>query len=93
MSGDTVVVGDFDANIEDFGTVDVFVKPANGWSNMTQTATLSSSDNGDRIWHLGRHQRRRDRGWALQTHRTFMTPRHPRALRTFSSSPQAAGKI
>jgi hypothetical protein len=45
-SGDTVVVGDFDANIENFGTVDVFVKPASGWSNMTQTATLSSSDNG-----------------------------------------------
>jgi uncharacterized protein (DUF2345 family) len=46
MSGDTVVVGDFDANVEDFGTVDVFVKPASGWSNMTQTATLTSSDNG-----------------------------------------------
>lgn len=46
MSGNTVVVGDFDANIEQFGTVDVFVKPANGWSDMTQTATLSSSDNG-----------------------------------------------
>jgi len=45
-SGDTVVVGDFDANIEQFGTVDVFVKPANGWSDMTQTATLTSSDNG-----------------------------------------------
>jgi FG-GAP repeat protein len=46
VSGNTVVVGDFDANIEDFGTVDVFVKPAGGWANMTQTATLSSSDNG-----------------------------------------------
>jgi hypothetical protein len=47
ISGDTVVVGDFDANIEDFGTVDVFVKPPNGWSDMTQTATLSSSDSGE----------------------------------------------
>src|SRR5271170_4919877 len=46
MSGNTVVVGDFDANIEQFGTVDVFVKPASGWANMTQTATLTSSDNG-----------------------------------------------
>jgi hypothetical protein len=46
MSGNTIVVGDFDANIEQFGTVDVFVKPASGWTNMTQTATLSSSDNG-----------------------------------------------
>ncbi|MFZ0286586.1 MAG: FG-GAP repeat protein [Terriglobales bacterium] len=46
MSGNTVVVGDFDPNIEDFGTVDVFAKPEGGWSNMTQTATLTSSDNG-----------------------------------------------
>jgi FG-GAP repeat protein len=46
MSGNTVVVGDFDANIEQFGTVDVFVKPASGWTNMTQTATLTSSDSG-----------------------------------------------
>ncbi len=30
MSGNTVVVGDFDANIEEYGTVDVFVKPAGG---------------------------------------------------------------
>ena len=45
-SGNTVVVGDFDANIETYGTVDVFVKPASGWANMTQTATLTSSDNG-----------------------------------------------
>jgi len=46
MSGNTVVVGDFDANIEPYGTVDVFEKPPGGWSNMTQTATLTSSDNG-----------------------------------------------
>ena len=46
INGNTVVVGDFDANIEEFGTVDVFVKPASGWSNMTQTATLTSSDSG-----------------------------------------------
>jgi hypothetical protein len=45
-SDNTVVVGDFDANIEDFGTVAVFMKPASGWTNMTQTATLTSSDNG-----------------------------------------------
>jgi len=46
MNGNTIVVGDFDANIENFGTVDVFVKPQGGWSNMTQTAILSSSDSG-----------------------------------------------
>jgi hypothetical protein len=46
VSGNTVVVGDFDANIEEFGTVDVFVKQVSGWTNMTQTATLTSSDSG-----------------------------------------------
>jgi hypothetical protein len=46
ISGNTVVVGDFDPNIEQFGTVAVFVKPAGGWTNMTQTATLTSSDSG-----------------------------------------------
>src|SRR5262249_21633025 len=45
-SGDTVVVGAFDANIEQFGTVYVYVKPARGWTNMTQVATLTSSDSG-----------------------------------------------
>ncbi|HTA23458.1 MAG TPA: hypothetical protein VK763_07995 [Terriglobales bacterium] len=46
INDNTVVVGDFDANIEEFGTVDVFVKPASGWTNMTQIATLTSSDSG-----------------------------------------------
>ncbi|HTU43056.1 MAG TPA: hypothetical protein VMF10_15205 [Candidatus Aquilonibacter sp.] len=45
VSGNTVVVGDFDLNIESYGTVYVYVKPANGWQNMTQVAQLSSSDN------------------------------------------------
>jgi len=47
ISGNTVVVGDFDANIETFGAVYVYVKPANGWTNMTQVAKLTSSDNGE----------------------------------------------
>ena len=46
VSGNTVVVGDYDPNIEQFGSVDVYVKPDNGWGNTTQTATLTSSDNG-----------------------------------------------
>lgn len=46
-SGDTVVVGAFDANIEDFGTVYVYVKPPSGWSDMTQVAKLTASDSGD----------------------------------------------
>jgi len=46
VSGNTVVVGDYDPNIEQFGSVDVYVKPNNGWGNMNQTATLTSSDNG-----------------------------------------------
>ncbi len=46
ISGNTVVVGAFDSNIEEFGSAYVFVKPASGWQNMTQTAELLSSDNG-----------------------------------------------
>lgn len=46
VSGNTVVVGDFDPNIESYGAVYVYVKPSNGWQNMTQVATLTSSDNG-----------------------------------------------
>jgi hypothetical protein len=46
VSGNTVVVGAFDSNIEQFGSAYVFVKPASGWANMTQTAELTSSDSG-----------------------------------------------
>ena len=42
-----MVVGDFDANIETYGAVYVYVKPASGWANMTQVAKLTSSDNGE----------------------------------------------
>jgi len=43
VSGDTVVVG---ANQDDGsrGSAYVFVKPAGGWANMTQTAKLTASD-------------------------------------------------
>jgi hypothetical protein len=47
ISGNTVVVGDFDANIESYGAVYVYVKPVGGWTNMTQVAKLTSSDNGE----------------------------------------------
>ncbi len=47
VSGNTVVVGAFDANIEKTGSAYVFVKPSGGWGNMTQTATLTPSDGGD----------------------------------------------
>ncbi|HVI09342.1 MAG TPA: hypothetical protein VND65_13720 [Candidatus Binatia bacterium] len=47
MSGNTVVVGDFDLNIEAYGAAYVYVKPAGGWKNMTQVARLTSSDNGE----------------------------------------------
>jgi len=47
VSGNTVVVGDFDANIETFRAVYVYVKPSTGWANMTQVAKLTSSDNGE----------------------------------------------
>jgi hypothetical protein len=47
ISGDTVVVGAFTANIGNNrlqGTAYVFVKPASGWENMTQVAQLTASD-------------------------------------------------
>jgi len=46
ISGDTAVVSDYDANIESFGSIYVYVKPASGWDNMTQTARLTASDSG-----------------------------------------------
>ena len=47
VSGNTAVVGAFDANIEQTGTAYAFVKPSSGWGNMTQTATLTPSDGGE----------------------------------------------
>jgi hypothetical protein len=46
ISGDTVVVGAFDSNIETTGTTYVFVKTTGRWGNMTQTAVLTPSDGG-----------------------------------------------
>jgi hypothetical protein len=46
VCGKTTVVGAFDPNIEPTGTAYVFVRPASGWGNMTQTATLTPSDGG-----------------------------------------------
>jgi hypothetical protein len=47
ISGNTVVVGAFDANIEKTGAAYVYVKPSSGWGNMTQTAALTPSDAGE----------------------------------------------
>jgi hypothetical protein len=47
IDGNTVVVGAPDANIgnnQGQGTAYVFVKPRNGWENMTQVAKLTASD-------------------------------------------------
>ena len=46
VSGNTVVVGAFDPNTEQYGAVYVYLKPSTGWKNMTQVAKLTSSDNG-----------------------------------------------
>jgi hypothetical protein len=43
MSGDTIVVGAPSAHFN-YGAVYVYVKPASGWANMTQTAELTPSD-------------------------------------------------
>ena len=42
----TLAISDFDPNFENYGAVDVFVKPQSGWANMTQSATLTPSDQG-----------------------------------------------
>lgn len=45
ISGNTVAVGMASTSIP--GGVYIFVKPASGWSNMTQTAKLTASDGAD----------------------------------------------
>jgi len=44
IDGDTVVVGATDYNTPASGAAYVFVKPASGWANMTQTARLIAAD-------------------------------------------------
>src|SRR5205085_3257056 len=49
ISGNTVVAGAPGAQIGQTvgqGAVYVFVKPTNGWTNLTQTAKLTASDGG-----------------------------------------------
>ena len=66
ISGDTVVVGAYDDDIgsnTDQGSAYVFVKPANGWADMTQTAKLTASDGAQMIiWRFRCHQRRHGGG-------------------------------
>jgi hypothetical protein len=47
ISGSTMVVGDFDSNIETYGAAYVYVEPDDGWHDMTQVAKLTSSDSGE----------------------------------------------
>jgi len=44
VSEDTVVVSEFHHVVDPYGAVYVYVKPASGWTNMTQTAKLTPSD-------------------------------------------------
>lgn len=44
IDGDTVVVGALQGGNQSLGAAYVFVKPANGWTNMTQIAELTPSD-------------------------------------------------
>jgi len=56
FSGDTIVAGSPGDSANGQGKVCVFVKPAGGWKNMTQTAELVSSDiaSGDNFgWSVG----------------------------------------
>jgi hypothetical protein len=52
ISGETIVVGDpFDDDKSlNAGSAYVFVKPATGWADMTQTAKLTASDGAARDW-------------------------------------------
>jgi hypothetical protein len=54
MDGDTIVVGNVTANVgqnSEEGAAYVFVKPADGWHDMTQTAKLTASD-GEEFDHF-----------------------------------------
>jgi hypothetical protein len=44
ISGDTVIAGSLGDGANQGGVVYVYVKPSGGWTNMTETATLSASD-------------------------------------------------
>lgn len=44
IDGNTIVVGAFQGGNQDLGAAYVFVKPASGWTNMTQIAELTPSD-------------------------------------------------
>jgi hypothetical protein len=44
ITGDTAVVGGYANANNDLGTAYAFVKPAGGWTDMTQTAKLTASD-------------------------------------------------
>lgn len=76
VSGDVVVVGAEGANpggVSDAGAAYVFVKPTDGWKDMTQTAILTASDKAEHDYFgssaaidgnlvvIGAHQRFRDR--------------------------------
>lgn len=49
ISGDTILVGAYNTTVRgvtSVGTVYVFVKPADGWTDMTETAQLHAADGG-----------------------------------------------
>src|SRR5258708_19649394 len=48
VSGNTVVVGDFDANIETYGAVYVYVKPSPACPHIPQITNLTSSHTAQR---------------------------------------------
>ena len=67
ISGDTVVAGAPDANVNGHsqdGAAYVFVKPAGGWASATETAKLTASDGAtnDALGQLGGGRRQHGRG-------------------------------
>ena len=58
ISGNTVVVGAFDPNIEATGTAYVFVNSSGGWGNMTADGHSDSLRRRSRVRNVGCDQRR-----------------------------------
>ena len=92
INGDTVVVGAQNATVNGHvgqGAAYVFVKPTNGWGNMTQTAKLTASDGkagdgfGGSVYICWRH----DCGWELQPERHVQRSRQSLRL------PQAPERV
>ena len=91
ISNNTIVVGAFNAIVggtSPQGAAYVFVEPASGWANMTQTAKLAASDGqlGDYFGDLGFYQRQYDGGGRGRPPRLAATASRGRPTSSWSRS-------